>query len=296
MNNPTNLRHVPTADIEDPLLGELMDEQQVTALAESIGEVGLIHPITLEEIADGWRVRAGRHRLAAVRRRGDSHVPAIVLPEGTSPAVAELITIDENLRRRRLSDLEEAQALARRRVLYERLHPQAATKKGRPKKLADNGAKPKKKPFAQATAEQTGRSRRTVERDTSLGERIDPKAAERLTGANHPVCRNKTELAKLAELPAPQQRLVAGQLAAGKLQRVPDNKVSGGKVSGGKVSGGKVSGVRCQVSGKKQTREAVDDPVWESIEQSVQEWVGDDPTRRSVAAAWLENLAQRVRG
>ncbi len=283
--NPTNLRHIPLAHIEDALAAPPLDAKQVVSLAQSIGEVGLIHPVTVLETEHGFRAVAGRHRLAAHRQRNDTHVPAIVLPEDTTPAQAELIAIHENLRRRRMSDLDEAQALARARELYEQVHPDAKPKRGRPKKGEE---KPKQKPFVEAASEQTGRSRRAVERDTALGEKIDPKAAKLITGANHPIAKNKTELKKLAELPPPQQRMVAGQLAAGKLQRVPEAKREAPPIQGTRE--GK------REKGKGKNEGGGFHPHAKRIEEELQELLAAEPDWRPTVAAWLENLADRIRG
>ena len=42
-----------------------IDMATVAAIADSIGEVGLINPIRVRRLANGWEVVAGVHRLEA---------------------------------------------------------------------------------------------------------------------------------------------------------------------------------------------------------------------------------------
>jgi len=65
--------------------------------------------------------------------------------------------------------------------------------------------------FSEDTSAKTGKSKRTVERDAAVGAKLDDKAVAKLQG--HAVANNKTELAKLAAMPAKEQREVAAKLA-----------------------------------------------------------------------------------
>jgi len=64
--------------------------------------------------------------------------------------------------------------------------------------------------FSQDTAAKTGKSKRTVERDAAVGAKLDDKAVAKLQG--HPLADNKTELAKLAAMPAKEQREKVGPI------------------------------------------------------------------------------------
>ena len=86
-------------------------QRDISALAASMADpkIGLINAITL--LPDGT-LMAGRHRLAAAKLLGWKTIPAVIMELGELDA--ELVEIDENLRRSELTILEEAQHYARR--------------------------------------------------------------------------------------------------------------------------------------------------------------------------------------
>lgn len=99
----------------------------VDELAESIRMQGLLHPIVLRPQPRknaGYILVAGWHRLEAVRKLGHEAIRAEIR-EGLN---AELVEIDENLIRADLTLMERDLHVARRKVLYEELHPE--TRKG----------------------------------------------------------------------------------------------------------------------------------------------------------------------
>lgn len=72
----------------------------VGALAESIRDVGLIHPITLRPSDDGYDVVAGFRRLRAVKKLNWQFVPANVV--AADAARARMLNLAENLARKDL--------------------------------------------------------------------------------------------------------------------------------------------------------------------------------------------------
>jgi len=150
----------------------------VAELAASIAEIGLISPIVVRSAkrmrngasVDAWEILAGRHRYEAcsVHLHMDE-VPCIV--RDTDDLHAELVMIDENLRRAELGPAQASLQTARRKEIYEILHPEAkhgaagATQRwDAPAKLADA--------FSKDTASRTGRSERAVQRDAARGEAL----------------------------------------------------------------------------------------------------------------------------
>ena len=107
-----------------------LDEAKVAPLADSIQETGLLQPVGLTR---DFRLVYGRHRLAAYEKLGYQSIPAIILDYETD-LLFELATLDENLQRNVLTALEENLALARRKEIFEKLHPEtkAVTKRGGP--------------------------------------------------------------------------------------------------------------------------------------------------------------------
>jgi hypothetical protein len=108
--------------------------EKVDEIAESIRAQGcLLQPIVVRPRGRGsfWLV-AGWHRLEAARALDLDSVLAVVRDDLDADA-ALLVEIDENLIRADLSPAERAMHVARRKELYERVHPETKpTKAGGP--------------------------------------------------------------------------------------------------------------------------------------------------------------------
>jgi ParB-like nuclease domain len=181
---------------------DLVDE-----LAESIKHQGLLQPIIIRPQDSGYALNAGHHRLEAVRKLGHEAIECRVL-EGLSADQALLTEVDENLMRADLTPSERAAHHAKRKALYLKLHPETEKGKagGRPRKTSDKMSKVSTKGYAKAAAKKVGKTSRTVARDVSRGEKIDPQALADLAGT---CLDNGTELDALAKLPAAEQRSLA---------------------------------------------------------------------------------------
>ena len=104
---------------------------KVMELSKSIQDFGLLHPVTVRNrptVDHLYELVAGRHRMEAYLILGRETIPAFVLPEDFGDRRAEMVEIDENLQRSSLTALEEAQAIARRKELWEEIYPE--TKRG----------------------------------------------------------------------------------------------------------------------------------------------------------------------
>lgn len=84
------------------------DEESIAGLAQSIQQVGLLQPLLVRKVDDGYELVAGERRLRAVTSLGMEKVACIVQQdiEDESSAMMALI---ENLQREDLHYLEEAQ-------------------------------------------------------------------------------------------------------------------------------------------------------------------------------------------
>ncbi|GMB00154.1 nucleoid occlusion protein [Pelosinus sp. IPA-1] len=104
-----NVKHVQITDIvPNPFQPrKIFTEESLQELASSIGEYGVIQPLIVRAIADGFELVAGERRLRASKLAGLQQVPVIV-KEFTDKEVAELAMI-ENLQREDLHFLEEAE-------------------------------------------------------------------------------------------------------------------------------------------------------------------------------------------
>jgi ParB family transcriptional regulator, chromosome partitioning protein len=85
-----------------------IDEEALQGLASSIAEHGVIQPILVTEILDGYRLVAGERRLRAAELAGLATIPAVVR-QLADPAQLELALV-ENVQRADLDAIEEAQA------------------------------------------------------------------------------------------------------------------------------------------------------------------------------------------
>lgn len=184
--------------------------EAVNALAESIGEIGLLNPILLD---DRDRLISGLHRLEAHKKLG---AKMIEFRRSDLDALGqELARIDENLCRNQMTALERAEALADRKELWERMHPEtrhggAAGRPGGGKKKAKDATVAG---FAKATADKTGDSERSIQRHTQVAKGLDVEAKMVLREIPAAKSPGITELEQLNRLGPDKQREVAKQVA-----------------------------------------------------------------------------------
>ena len=145
------------------------DQNKIKELADSIKELGLLNPITVNE--DGTLI-AGMHRLEACKLLGYEEIKVNKI--NLNALLAELAEIDENLVRNELHWLEIDKQLRRRKAIYEQLHPE--TKQG----LAGAIGKHKRaneiissaKTFTEDTADKLGQSQRNIQMSVARAENI----------------------------------------------------------------------------------------------------------------------------
>lgn len=164
------LAHLPTDKISLRADARATSPEGVAALEASIAEVGLINPIRVRALGDGWEVIAGAHRLAACRNLGLVEIDAIVVTD--DDLRAELVMIDENLCRSELSAGDRAQATARRKAIYLELHPETALGENQHTRVRQLGEGSEAERFTANTAKATGQSERAVQRDAERGEKV----------------------------------------------------------------------------------------------------------------------------
>jgi N6-adenosine-specific RNA methylase IME4/ParB-like chromosome segregation protein Spo0J len=194
----------------------------VATLAESLAQAGLLNPITVIAAGKRFRLCAGHHRLEAARQLGWKTIDARILPRGSSALVAELAEIDENLIRAELSPAERAAHHARRKTIYEALHPE--TKRGGDRKSdAFKGARSKaqaapSKAYTRGAAAKLGKSNATVKREVARGAAIADIAS--LAGTSLDKGEELDALAKLGDVAriSIMKRAVAGQKVSAKTE------------------------------------------------------------------------------
>lgn len=84
------------------------DDDSLEELAASMDEVGVLQPIVVSEMEDGYQLVAGERRWRAAKRAGLPEIPAVVREStGHSTLVEALV---ENVQRQDLTAIEEAHA------------------------------------------------------------------------------------------------------------------------------------------------------------------------------------------
>lgn len=211
------LRTLKASGQPRPLITEAVDK-----LAASIREVGLIQPISVRCVpvmdggvaVDGYQIVAGHHRVAAARALGWTEIDAIIVDAGEH-LQTELIEIDENLCRAELTASQRAQAIKRRRQIWEALHPSSSGKTLSETKdrVSVRGRVGEGRPpeFASETAAAAGMTKQAINqhlaRADALGDDLD-----RVTGTS---LDKGVELDALAKLPEPERKDLIARAEAG---------------------------------------------------------------------------------
>jgi ParB family chromosome partitioning protein len=176
-----------------------VDQDKVDMLVESMREVGQLNPILVHREEDGSGpviLVAGRHRLEAARQLGWSGIDAIFVE--ADELHRELIEIDENLCRSELSPAEFALAISRRKAIYEALHPETAHGGDRKseKSTRQNGDLNADR-FSKDTADRTGKSERTIQRNAERTRKIGEDNLAKIRGTSLDSAGELDALAKL---------------------------------------------------------------------------------------------------
>lgn len=87
----------------------LMDEEDITELAQSIREIGILQPILVKRVENGYELIAGERRLRAAKEAGLTTIPALITD--VDPLAQQLMALVENLQRKNLSAVEEGKCL-----------------------------------------------------------------------------------------------------------------------------------------------------------------------------------------
>ena len=106
----TGLLEIPVGAVEpNPRQPRTMfEDEALQALARSIQEVGVLQPIVVRRVGDGFEVIAGERRLRAARLAGLATVPAILRESDDTESLREALI--ENIHREDLNPVELAEA------------------------------------------------------------------------------------------------------------------------------------------------------------------------------------------
>ena len=113
------------------------DEEELSALADSISTHGILQPLTVRELPSGYfQIIAGERRWRAARLANLREVPAVVI-EADDKKVQELALI-ENLQRQDLSAVEEALGYQSQMAEYGMTQEEAASRVGKSRSAVAN--------------------------------------------------------------------------------------------------------------------------------------------------------------
>lgn len=197
-----------------------LDTTHVRELADSIRELGLLNPVTVDK--ENYLI-AGLHRLEAVKLLEWPEVECTVSSlEGLQ---AELAEIDENFVRNDLSTIEYGEMLLRRKEMYETLHPETkvgmAQAAGMNKAIGNNVREPgslTSKSFICDTAEKLGVTPRTIAKKIQVAKNLTPET-KKVVKESEVGFKNAL---KLSRLEPEQQQEAAALLAAKEIKTVDE--------------------------------------------------------------------------
>jgi ParB family transcriptional regulator, chromosome partitioning protein len=112
------------------------DEESLVELSASIQAIGVLQPILVRPVADGYELIAGERRWRAAQRAGLSVIPAVVRVTDDVASVEQALV--ENLHRQDLTPLEEAAAYQQLLEDFGMTHEQVATKVGKSRSAITN--------------------------------------------------------------------------------------------------------------------------------------------------------------
>lgn len=197
-----------------------IDENSVTSLAKSIIEIGLINPITVSNNGKEYILISGAHRLAAVKKLGWSKIDARIVT--LDNIRAEIAEIDENIVRHNLPELDECDALARRKELYLVLHPETKAVVGKElvEKRWDTRVENTPVSFVKDIAAKTNLSESTIKQKVQISNNIAEPVKDTIREKLPELSDNKNELLKIARMNPEKQAIIVEKIINGSAKDV----------------------------------------------------------------------------
>lgn len=193
-----------------------VNPEKVKELSESIKEIGLLNPIIVDQ---NKVLIAGAHRIEAFQLLGRENIPANIV--NLVGLKVELAEIDENIMRNEVHFIDRCDYVKRRKEIYEKMYPE--TKNGgdrRSENFRTSVCRSENKAFTEDTANKTGISIRTVQRDLERAEKLTPETKETIKTYNI----GKMESLDLANMKPEQQKQVTEKIASGEAKNVKQAK------------------------------------------------------------------------
>lgn len=143
-SEPLSYRDAKIEEIEVALIApnpfqprKTFEQQALKELADSIKEHGVIQPLVVTKTPVGYELVVGERRFRASQLAGLKFVPAIVKQEMVDQTKLEVALI-ENIQRRELNPIEEAQAYERLMKTFNLTQDQVAKKVGKSRPAVAN--------------------------------------------------------------------------------------------------------------------------------------------------------------
>jgi ParB family chromosome partitioning protein len=113
-----------------------MDQQALAELAQSIRSQGLLQPLVVRPVEQGYELIAGERRWRAAQMAGLAQVPVVIREVPDDAAL--VMALIENIQREDLNAMEEAAAVQRLIDEFKMTHEQAADAVGRSRSATSN--------------------------------------------------------------------------------------------------------------------------------------------------------------
>jgi ParB family chromosome partitioning protein len=116
-----------------------MDEERFAELVESVRHDGIVQPLLVREVGDGWELIAGERRWRAAQAAGLTSVPALVREADDRTSLA--LALVENIVRADLDPIEQARGYARLQDEFGLSHADVALAVGRSRTTVANATR-----------------------------------------------------------------------------------------------------------------------------------------------------------
>ena len=114
----------------------IFSQAELQELSHSISQLGILQPLTVRKVGDGWELISGERRLRAAQMAGMTTVPCLVVQ--TDGETSSLLALVENIQRRDLDVWEEAIALRRLITIYHLSQDEVARRVGKSQSAVAN--------------------------------------------------------------------------------------------------------------------------------------------------------------
>lgn len=135
---PPAERRVPIAEIRpNPRQPRrYFDEERIAELAESIQHQGILQPLVVRKVEEGYELIIGERRFRAAQRAGLDRVPVLV--KDVSDAESLEMAIVENIQREELTPIEEALAYRQLMEEFQLTQEEVANRVGKSRPVVTN--------------------------------------------------------------------------------------------------------------------------------------------------------------